>query len=232
MSDSHNKRPSSSLVALGAAAVLAVYTAGYARTRSAAERFAAQDAERRLAPVPTTPTAARAPEPVPTAAPAPPRPSAKHPDTKQPRKTSTVDSASPPSIPTAKPPVADTALVSPAPAPAPVPATPPRDTTAAPPPAATDTARAPEKEVLKDGLYFGWGKSRHGDIQAGIEIKGGRITSAFISECLTQYSCSWVSALPAQVVARQSANVDYVTGATQSANAFYYAVVDALKKAK
>jgi uncharacterized protein with FMN-binding domain len=49
---------------------------------------------------------------------------------------------------------------------------------------------------------------------------------------LTQYSCSWVSLLPPQVVARQSAEVDFVSGATQSANAFYYAVVDALKKAK
>jgi len=38
--------------------------------------------------------------------------------------------------------------------------------------------------------------------------------------------------LPPQVVERQSAEVDYVSGATQSANAFYFAVVDALSKAK
>ena len=56
--------------------------------------------------------------------------------------------------------------------------------------------------------------------------------SAFISECLTQYSCSWIANLPGQVVTRQSSEVDYVSGATHSANAFYYAVVDALKKAK
>ena len=84
----------------------------------------------------------------------------------------------------------------------------------------------------KDGVYFGWGTSRHGDIQAGVEIKGGRIASAFISECLTRYSCSWISALPPQVVGRQSPDVDYGSGATQSTNAFYYAVVEALKKAK
>jgi len=84
----------------------------------------------------------------------------------------------------------------------------------------------------KDGVYFGWGTSRHGDIQAGVEIKGGRIASAFISECLTRYSCSWIAALPPQVVGRQSPDVDYVSGATQSTNAFYYAVVEALKKAK
>ena len=34
--------------------------------------------------------------------------------------------------------------------------------------------------------------------------------------------------LPPQVVSRQSPEVDYVSGATQSTNAFYYAVVEAL----
>ena len=34
------------------------------------------------------------------------------------------------------------------------------------------------------------------------------------------------------VVSRQSADVDYVSGATQSTNAFYYAVLEALSKAK
>lgn len=38
--------------------------------------------------------------------------------------------------------------------------------------------------------------------------------------------------LPPQVVSRQSAEVDFVSGATQSTNAFYYAVLDALAKAK
>jgi uncharacterized protein with FMN-binding domain len=85
---------------------------------------------------------------------------------------------------------------------------------------------------LKDGTYLGWGSSRHGDIQASVVIEGGRIASATIAQCLTRYSCSWIAALPPQVVARQSPNVDYVSGATQSTNAFYDAVVDALTKAK
>ena len=38
--------------------------------------------------------------------------------------------------------------------------------------------------------------------------------------------------LPPQVVTRQSAEVDYVSGATQSTNAFYYGIVEALAKAK
>ncbi len=39
-------------------------------------------------------------------------------------------------------------------------------------------------------------------------------------------------AVAPEVHERQSAEVDYVSGATQSANAFYYAVVEALSKAK
>jgi uncharacterized protein with FMN-binding domain len=85
---------------------------------------------------------------------------------------------------------------------------------------------------FKDGVYTGWGTSRHGDIQATVEIRDGHIYSAAISQCLTRYSCSWISHLPGQVVSRQSPNVDYVSGATQSTNAFYYAVVEALAKAK
>jgi uncharacterized protein with FMN-binding domain len=97
--------------------------------------------------------------------------------------------------------------------------------TAAPPP-------APPKTQYRDGTYLGWGSCRHGDIQASIVVEEGRIMSATIAQCLTRYSCSWIAALPPQVVSRQSPNVDYVSGATQSVNAFYDAVVDALNKAK
>jgi uncharacterized protein with FMN-binding domain len=88
------------------------------------------------------------------------------------------------------------------------------------------------KEKYKEGTYLGWGTSRHGDIQASVTIESGRITAAKIAQCWTRYSCSWVAHLPPQIVARQSPDCDYVSGATQSANAFYYAVVDALTKAK
>ena len=94
-------------------------------------------------------------------------------------------------------------------------------------------ADAPSGPVAyKDGLYSGWGTSRHGDIEAYVEIKGGRIKSAFIGECLTQYSCSWIEKLPPMVIEAQSAEIDYISGATHSSNAFYYAVVNALKKAQ
>jgi uncharacterized protein with FMN-binding domain len=63
-------------------------------------------------------------------------------------------------------------------------------------------------------------------------IEGGRIASATIAQCLTRYSCSWIDALPGQVVSRQNTNVDYVSGATQSTDAFADAVTEALSKAK
>ena len=88
------------------------------------------------------------------------------------------------------------------------------------------------KSPYRDGSYSGLGSSRHGDIQATVVIADGRIASAEITRCLTRYSCSWIAHLPGQVVSRQGADVDYVSGATQSTDAFYYAVVDALSKAK
>ena len=84
----------------------------------------------------------------------------------------------------------------------------------------------------KDGTYEGWGSCRHGDIQASVVIEGGRITSATIAQCLTRYSCDIIEKLPPQVAIKQNPNVDSVSGATQSADAFYYAVYDALLKAK
>jgi uncharacterized protein with FMN-binding domain len=97
----------------------------------------------------------------------------------------------------------------------------------------TAAAPAPAGSGLwKDGTYYGWGFSPHGDIQAEVYIEGGRIVVASISDCRTRYSCSVIDKLPPQVARRQSAEVDYITGATESAEAFYDAVKEALSKAK
>ena len=69
-------------------------------------------------------------------------------------------------------------------------------------------------------------------VQAQVVVEGGKIAAATIAQCLTRYSCSVIDKLPPQVAQRQSPEVDYVSGATQSTNAFYYAVVEALAKAK
>ena len=84
----------------------------------------------------------------------------------------------------------------------------------------------------KDGTYTGWGFSPHGNIEAAVIVAGGRIASAVISQCRTRYSWAVIDMLPPQVARRQSPDVDYVSGATQSADAFYEAVVAALNKAR
>jgi uncharacterized protein with FMN-binding domain len=225
------------LVALGSAAVLAVYAAGYSRTRAAAQRFATESADRR--PQSPSPPMVAPPEikPEPKAEPiardttakpaAPPRKHAAAPSHSADTTTRPADTT--PSTPKA---VAAETVAAPVVAP---PATPKPDSSAKVAAAQpTDSAAQPTKEraPYKDGTYSGWGTSRHGDIEASVLIKDGRIAAAIISQCLTRYSCSWISELPGQVVTRQSPEVDIVSGATQSTNAFYYAVVEALKKAK
>ena len=239
----------SNLVTLGSAAVVAVYSAGYARTRTAAAQFADEPRGRRaqdrpahevaaasVAPAPRIDTPATTPAIVESATapatPAPaPAPAAKRIAAKPLPAAVKAESVAKPAVNTdtaskptktvdvTPPPVATTPV-----APASPPPIPPVDSGAK----TADTAHV----QLKDGTFSAWGTSRHGDIEAAVEIKNGRIVSAFIVQCLTQYSCSWISALPPQVVTRQSAEVDYVSGATQSSNAFYYAIVESLKKAK
>ncbi|HYV96070.1 MAG TPA: FMN-binding protein [Gemmatimonadaceae bacterium] len=224
------------LVAMSTVAVLAVYAAGFTRTRAAAERFAEADARvRRPIPEPNlgvvdTPRVVAsssdavsiksqperktpAPERVVAAA-------AHRQDTvleraaqETPAKKDSGSATTAPRTAQQAAPVPDTAAIRAA-----------QEDSAA----AADTARGP----FKDGVFMGWGTSRHGDIQAAVEIRNGHIVDAYVTQCLTRYSCSWISSLPPQVVARQSANVDYVSGATESTNAFYYAIAQAISRAK
>jgi uncharacterized protein with FMN-binding domain len=63
-------------------------------------------------------------------------------------------------------------------------------------------------------------------------VQGGQITSAEITNCGTRYPCSRIATLPGQVIARQGAAVNYVSGATDSSVAFRAAVVAALAQAR
>lgn len=231
-----NKRVGNSLLALSSAAVLAVYAAGYVRTRAAAERFAEQT-EARIRPTVALPASAT---PVAGATtlvapahdretPSPGATKRESEKTREPEKRlrqRTIKPVARPELP-APPPTAHAvpgAPLEPTHAPEPELTAPP-ESTAPPEPRPT----APQ---WKDGTYYGWGTSRHGDIQAQVVVEGGRIASATIAQCLTRYSCSVIAKLPPEVAERQSPEVDYVSGATQSTNAFYYAVVEALSKAK
>jgi uncharacterized protein with FMN-binding domain len=234
------------LVALGSAAVLAVYAAGYSRTRAAAAQYEMQSENRRPRPASPSPSPARTAAAAPAAAIAAAthvgtdtgrdiRPAHVAAATRPTKHSSSATRASveatkhEDSTPTKSPSDTATSRIT-----AP-PATPTPDSTKAVAARATDSATktaANAGAAYKDGTYSAWGTSRHGDIEATVLIKGGRIEAAIVSQCLTQYSCSLISELPIQVVLRQSPEVDFVSGATQSTNAFYYAVVNALKKAK
>lgn len=222
-----NKR-NHSLVALGSAAVLAVYAAGYLRTRSAALRFADAGAGRHSpAPMMDAVTHAATPQAWKTA-PVSQQSFGVAPQVAGSRafgqpSTGTAVAAKKSAKKSAK-----TSVTS-----ALVPTTDTSGTTGTT--QATDSTAQPvtgDRGPYRDGVYLGWGSSRHGDIQASVEIRDGRIYGATISQCLTRYSCSWISMLPGQVVVRQSAETDVVSGATQSSDAFYYAVIEALKQAK
>jgi uncharacterized protein with FMN-binding domain len=197
------------LVALSAAAILAVYVAGYQRTGSAADRFEAQTSRRQAsAPavasvvVPTPANPITSPPPVAQTSPTPQRKASAR-TAKQPRTTSPETQAA---VPT------------------------PAESAAAAP-AAPEQSAKPEVSY-KDGTYLGWGSCRHGDLQASVVIQDGRIASATIVQCLTRYPCSWIADLPKQVVTRQSPKVDYVSGATQSTDAYFDAVSSALAQAR
>lgn len=231
------------LLALGSAAVLAVYSVGNLQTMEAARQFDDQGGGRRRPMPPSVASAGndRASPPLAMAASA-----ATSPDT-----GAAVVAGEPeaPSQPIESQPVANESKTSKSetsqsktsepPTPTPIKTksvtAAPADSTASSASVGTATTSADSAEAKtawRDGAYTGYGTSRHGDIEATVVIEGGRITSATISRCLTRYSCSWISHLQAQVVARQSPNVDYVSGATESANAFFYAVFEALLKAE
>jgi uncharacterized protein with FMN-binding domain len=241
-------------MALSSAAVLTVYTAGYFRTKAAAARFAHEAADRR--PVAAMPEFVGAPDPpVPVESSVRQQPVAEVVERSEPERPAAAASTRPapamPATPDNKP-AADIPAVAPAESSAvTAPAVPAvgfalETTTAAHEAKAVESAPAPQAPApaippgvaavaaaaYKDGTYYGWGWCRHGQIQAAVVIEAGRIASATIAQCLTRYSCSWIAQLPPQVAKRQSAEVDYVSGATESTNAFYYAVVDALAKAK
>jgi len=217
-----NQRVANNLLALSSGAILSVYAVGYLRTRPAVERYAdalpARRAESPAIPPPVTAVVPPAPrEAAPVRAPAP---------------TNAAPSRPTPALGNQTSEPADVAVI-------PTPDTPVVVEPSEPPPVAIDLPPEPSPvptvaapNLYKDGTYLGWGSCRHGDIQASVVIENGRIASAAIAQCRTRYSCNWIETLPREVVGRQSANVDYVSGATESTDAFADAVADALAQAK
>ena len=63
-------------------------------------------------------------------------------------------------------------------------------------------------------------------------IRDGRIVEAGIASCETRYPCDVIDKIIPQPVARQSPDVDAVSRATESADAYYFGLVEALKDAQ
>ena len=82
-----------------------------------------------------------------------------------------------------------------------------------------------------DGTYSGTGSSRFGNVYVSVTVQGGRIANVAITRVDTSFPASRIASLPGQVLARQSAQVDKVTGATYSSQAFKQAVQQALSQA-
>lgn len=253
-SGGRNKKIANSLVALSSAAILSVYGLGYLRTDAAqapspidVPTIAIATAAPTAIPASSSPVAAyQSPLFLPTpttaatsasdgsaqdvATPPTAQPTAAQPATTAAGAATSAPTttANAPATATTVPPIATTAPLSRATAPAP---TIPSST--AKPPATTVATSAPATAALyKDGTYTGTGSSRHGNISASVIVQSGKIVSAAITQCGTRYPCSDIAALPGEVVARQSATVDFVSGATDSSQAYRGAIQNALAKAK
>jgi uncharacterized protein with FMN-binding domain len=106
----------------------------------------------------------------------------------------------------------------------------------APGPAAAEGANPDSAKgaarVYKDGVYTGWGSSLHGRIEATVQVTDGRIVDAKISTCRMRWPCARIAFLVPQPVERQGTEIDVISRVTESSDAFYYALVEALSKAK
>jgi len=89
-----------------------------------------------------------------------------------------------------------------------------------------------KKSKYKDGSFQGTGMNRRGMIEVTVTIKKDKITDVEISNFGMHYSIDDIVGLPQEVLQQQSSQVNNVTGATYSTQAFEDAVQDALSKAE
>jgi uncharacterized protein with FMN-binding domain len=211
--DSRPRKVTPGLVALGSAAIMAVYATGYVRsapTEASVLASATEAARQSLAATPlalSTP-AANAAAAASAAAAAPAAPAAQQPA-----------SAAAPATSSLNAPSAAAATKAPTSAPTPVPT-----------PVKTATPQAAAGQY-RDGTYSGSGTSRHGGITVSVVVSGGRIVSADITRCGTRYPCSYIEQLPSDVLSNQRVTSHYISGATDSSRAYMQAVSAALAQA-
>lgn len=88
--------------------------------------------------------------------------------------------------------------------------------------------------MLKNGIYSAQARGMAGFVKTELEISNNKITSVNLdlSTETPQYAQKAKSKLENEVLAKQSADVDAVSGATFTSNGVKEAVKDALKKAE
>jgi uncharacterized protein with FMN-binding domain len=89
-----------------------------------------------------------------------------------------------------------------------------------------------QTSLYKDGSFTGSGSNRRGSIEVTVTLQKDKITDVEISNFAMHYSIDDVVGLPNEVLQNQSAQVDNVSGATYSVQAFEDALQDALSQAQ
>jgi uncharacterized protein with FMN-binding domain len=100
------------------------------------------------------------------------------------------------------------------------------------PTAVTRPSSSQVQGQYRDGTYIGQGTSRRGDVWVSVQVQGGQIANVTITRSTLQYPLRDIANLPSEVVQRQSAQVDTISRATYSSQAFRGAVIQALNAAK
>jgi uncharacterized protein with FMN-binding domain len=90
----------------------------------------------------------------------------------------------------------------------------------------------PAPGSLRDGIYLGAGECRFGSVYVSVAIAQGRISQVWINAVTTTFPSQAIDSLRDEVVTRQSAAVDLVSGATASSSAFVQAIQAALQQAR
>ncbi|OAS15897.1 FMN-binding protein [Paenibacillus oryzisoli] len=88
------------------------------------------------------------------------------------------------------------------------------------------------KSQYKNGTFEGSGSNRRGSIGVKVSISNDKITDVEISHFAMHYSEKDVVGLPEEVIQKQSAQVENVSGATYSTQAFQDAIENALTQAR
>ena len=91
-----------------------------------------------------------------------------------------------------------------------------------------------KEAALNDGNYNGTASTSRGDVVVSVEVKEGKISAVTVDENAEtpEIAGNALVDIPAAIVEKNSADVEAVSGATETSNAIKEAVLSALEGAK